>query len=728
MTTRQLHRPVRPARSSATAPAPRSLLSGSLVSHVRWLGSLLSLVACSSNGASDPTTGAPSTPPNPPSVTPPSPTDSAPSSTPPGVTPPPTPQPSGGGAVVVPPATWDEGLTVGPNGPIPVIVVDQFGYRTTSPKIAVLRNPQVGFDDTVEYTPGANIALVDATTNTVVKSAAPTPWNNGGVESRSGDATWTFDFSDVTTPGKYFVFDETNAKRSPDFEINDEIYRQVFRHAFRTFFYQRAGFEKKAEFAGAEWADGASHLGPQQDGEARSWLEQDNAETAKDLRGGWYDAGDYNKYTNWHARYIITLLRTFHFYPEAFGDDFGIPESSNGVSDLLDEVVFGLDWLERMQNEDGSVLCIQGLGTGSPPSSVTQASYYGPATTSATLASAAAFAYAARIFAGRAEPGLADKAAVLKDRAIRAWQWAEANPEVTYYNNDESKQEGSQGLAAGQQEVDEDGRLAFKVEAAAYLFEQTGDVAYQQFFDANYADVTPTYLSHWQVDRHEAALDYAQLPSATPAVAQAIKAEYASLFLGDSGLLRAATANKDPYRSSIDQYTWGSNNSKGAAARLLLLNAEYGVDAASLAASNAAAEDYAHYIHGVNPLGLVYLTNMASAGAEHSAKTLYHTWFSSTSDVWSEVSATTPGPAPGFLVGGPNPMYAVDGCCTDGSECYGSADFEFCALPLTPPLGQPHAKSYLQFNLGWPANSWAVTENSNGYQTQYLRMLAAFVK
>src|SRR5690606_4913924 len=144
-------------------------------------------------------------------------------------------------------------------------------------------------------------------------------------------------------------------------------------------------------------------------------------------------------------------------------------------------------------------------------------------TTSATLSAAAAFAYAARIYGARSEAEFMTLANDLEARAIAAWSWADANPNVTYYNNDESRQEGSGGLAAGQQEVDDDSRLALKVEAAAYLFERTGEAAYRDFFDANYASVTPTYLSHWQVDRHEAALDYAAQPGATPAVAQAVR-------------------------------------------------------------------------------------------------------------------------------------------------------------------------------------------------------------
>jgi len=627
------------------------------------------------------------------------------------------------------PDAWREGLQEGPNGPIPLVLVDQFGYRPQDPKFAVVRDPRTGYDVAVDFTPGATYALVNAQTGASVKQGPLVPWNGGAVDPKSGDALWTFDFSDVTTPGSYYVLDVERAKRSPGFEIAADVYRKLFRHVLRTFFYQRAGFEKTAAAAGADWADEASHLKAGQDAETRSWLDKTDASKAKDLHGGWYDAGDYNKYTSWHARYVITLLRTFARYPKAFGDDFGIPESGNGTPDLLDEVKFGLDWLVRMQNQDGSVLCIQGLSDASPPSKATGPSYYGPATTSATLASAAAFAYAARIFAARTEPGFKELAADYLARAVKAWQFASENPAAIYYNNDETKQSGSQGLGAGQQEIEEPARLGWKVEAAAYLFERTGEAVYRDFFDQNYLTTVPNYgLSHWEVERHEAALDYATQSAATAAVASAILAQFTAQLNAPDGLARAALDNRDGYRSPVSEYTWGSNNSKAAVGRLLLLASDYGVQAATAATTRAAALDELHYLHGVNPLGLVYLSNMQSVGAEHSVKTFYHSWFSYKNTRWSEVTASAPGPAPGFLVGGPNPSYALDGCCSDGSKCSGSADFKFCSMELTPPIGQPPAKSYRQFNLGWPADSWAVTENSNGYQVQYIRVLAAYIE
>jgi hypothetical protein len=205
----------------------------------------------------------------------------------------------------------------------------------------------------------------------------------------------------------------------------------------------------------------------------------------KDLHGGWFDAGDYNKYTSWAARDVIVLLRAYSENPTAFGDDTGIAESGNGVPDILDEVKWALDWLTRMQNSDGSLLCVQGLDQASPPPAATGPSYYGPATTAASLMGAAAFAYAAKIYWARSEADLRAYGADLATRAKRAWDWAAANPRVLYYNNDEAKQPGSRGLASGQQEMDDAERLFAKFEAAVYLYGLTHDASYRDFVESN---------------------------------------------------------------------------------------------------------------------------------------------------------------------------------------------------------------------------------------------------
>jgi hypothetical protein len=602
----------------------------------------------------------------------------------------------------------------------------------------VIRNPQVGYDSNVHFTPGENYAVVDRAAGAIVKRGTPTAWNGGATDTVSGDKVWWFDFSDVTMPGTYAVVDLERGSRSVEFEINDNVYRSVLRHAVRMYFYQRAGFEKTAATAGANWADAASHMRAGQDPEARPWeYKLASAKTdlsrIKDLHGGWFDAGDYNKYTSWTAQNVIVLLRSYEESPDAFGDDTGIAESGNGTPDILDEVKWALDWLERMQNDDGSLLCVQGLDEASPPSAATGPSYYGPATTAASLMGAAAFAYASKIYSARAEQTYKRYGNDLAKRAKQAWDWANAHPRVLYYNNDEMKQPGSRGLASGQQEMDDAERLFGKFQAAVYLYELTGDAIYKNFVESNYTSIVPSGVQLlWSAEKQEALLYYTRLPGISTQVRSAILAKFIANITGNADQLPMISDGGDPYRAPISAHLWGSNSSKARQARLYQLLALYGGGAVSAATADSAALGYIHYIHGVNPLGLVYLTNMKSAGAEHSASTMFHTWFAHGSTRWSEVSERTPGPPPGYLVGGPNQKYSMDKCCTDpiGSRdyrCLFPTVFASCHAGYTPPLGQPPLKSYRQFNEGWPVNSWEVTEPSTAYQAQYIRVLAKYV-
>jgi len=393
-------------------------------------------------------------------------------------------------------AAWSNGLKIGVNGPIPVIVVDQFGYPTNAHKIAVIRDPQVGYDSVAHFAPGSSYAVVQST-GKIIKQGFPIAWNGSATDEVSGDKVWWFDFSDVTVPGTYTIVDIERGLRSPDFRIDDNVYRDVLKHAVRMYFYQRAGIKKTAQTAGPDWADDASHMGRWQDPQTRSWQSKGQWSKSdadvKDLHGGWFDAGDYNKYTIWAARNIIVMLRAFDENPTAFGDDSRIAESGNGVPDILDEVKWALDWLARMQNADGSLLCVQGLDQASPPSSARGPSYYGPATTAASLMGAAAFAYAAKIYSARTEAALSGYGTDLAGRAKRAWDWATANPSVMYFNNDETKQPGSGGLASGQQEMNDEQRLSAKFEAAVYLYELTGEPSYRGFIESNYTSIIPSW-------------------------------------------------------------------------------------------------------------------------------------------------------------------------------------------------------------------------------------------
>ncbi len=78
---------------------------------------------------------------------------------------------------------------------------------------------------------------------------------------------------------------------------------------------------------GAGWTDAASFVGPLQDHHCRVYNDKNNAATERDVWGGWYDAGDLNKYTSWTAGYVESLLRAYAENPTIWSDDYNIPES-----------------------------------------------------------------------------------------------------------------------------------------------------------------------------------------------------------------------------------------------------------------------------------------------------------------------------------------------------------------------------------------------------------------
>ena len=590
--------------------------------------------------------------------------------------------------------------------PAPPIVLDQFGYRPDDPKIVRIRQPVTGFDTAWASKPRMTYYVRDAQTEEPVRTFTLDADLKAPVDALSGDHVWALDISRVQAPGEYVVTSGDGAQVSATFRVDAGVYKPLMREAFRTFYYQRAGFAKSAPQAGEGWTDAASHLGPGQDGEARLYSAPEDASTARDLRGGWYDAGDYNQYTNWTADQCRTLLISYTENPDAWGDDFGIPESGNGVPDVLDEAKWGLDWLLRMQGKDGSVLSVLGRDSASPPSAAKGPSRYGPASTSATLSAAGTFAFAALVFRDSPAAGHAAYAERLEAAALAAWRWAEANPAAMFYNND--KRSGSEGLGAGQQEVEPEYLNGKRYAAAVYLSVLTGDEAFLPVMDAAFAETAMSrsgLVDAYRYEVQDAALFVAREKSSPPEL---------SAYLAEIYTARLSPEAAPGYGVPVDVLHWGSNGVMATTGTLHLQAGRLSAEAGLAAPYAARALDYLHYLHGANPMGKAYLTNMGALGADSSVGAYYRSW-------------RTDVPIPGFIVGGPNPTYDWDACCP---ESCGNAALNAACLGerLSPPYRQPPLKSYREFGDGWPLNSWQVSENSNGYQAAYLRLLANFVE
>ena len=262
-----------------------------------------------------------------------------------------------------------------------------------------------------------------------------------------------------------------------------------------------------------------------------------------------------------------------------------------------------------------------------------------------------------------------------------------------------------------------------------YFYAGTGSATYKTAFESDYnnADLK-NYSDPFREMENTSLLYYTTLNGVTPEVATNINTWFKNGMNGGADNWTAmtgvaTTSTKDPYLAHLKDYTWGSNGVKSAKGSMFMDLIEFNVSGFDNAAAKNAALTYVNYLHGVNPQGMVYLSNMYSLGVHSSVNEFYHTWFTEGSSLWDRYGVSTYGPAPGFLAGGPNPSYDWDGYCNNlprDSRCGGST-------APTPPKGQPAQKAYKDFNTSWPINSWSVTENSNGYQSNYLRLLSKFV-
>ncbi len=594
------------------------------------------------------------------------------------------------------------------------ILVDQFGYRPDDQKVAVIIqsvNPEPDSEDSSLDTDTEFPAIADylsdtyqvisLATSSSVYEAKTSIWNQGEVHSQSGDRAAWFDLSSVHTPGQYVIQNSRTGEKSAEFEISKSVYRDILVAATRMFFYQRSGFEKHPPFADERWVDDAAFLGPGQDTEARFVDDKDNSALERDMRGGWFDAGDTNKYVTFAVSAVHKFLDAYVQNSEVWTDDFNIPESGNGIPDLLDELQFELDWLERMQDDDGGVFIKLGtldFDRAEKPSLDRRPRFYGPKCSSSSIANAGMFAHAALVF--RDIPALEFSAKTLQDKAILAWDWFMTHPIQTDCDTQEIK--------AGDADRSEAEQIGLAVSAAVYLFALTENPIYDSYIVQYFQDTRPFESFGWAIyESHvgDALLAYTQLESGRPE----IKDEILQAFVNSLEPLLADQANLeelDPYRAYMPdaQYHWGSNSVKANFGNefynLIVYNDS---ENSSPESYSAAALSMIHYLHGVNPFGMVYLTNMYDYGVTFSANEMYHEWFGR--GIYSNALTSPSGPAPGYLTGGPNKNYT------------GSAP-----LAEYPPM-----KAYLDSNQGRDLRMWEITEPSIAYQSSYIKLLSKFV-
>ena len=386
--------------------------------------------------------------------------------------------------------------------PSALFKVNQVGYLPDAPKYAYLgawMGPKLG-----AWKPHGSLAnweLVDAATGeSVFKSQEPPIKRVEDTKSKegvpfTGEETYEMDFSEVTREGLYFLR-IPGVGRSIDFRISREAAEDAFRVHMLGLYQKRCGIAKEEPYT--HWKAGPCHRSvvrgrfASEDGKLSGkvkWFDVIRCTTdweggeRLELEGGWHDAADYDR-RPFHLNIVNDLIAVYLMRPGNFYDgQLAIPESANGIPDILDEAEWGLRHLLAGQEKGG------GVGTwiettGHPvPGNVAESDTMQYALAKATRRSSMMYAAHASLIA-RCGESFKEK---YLDSAIRAWDFAVGTkPRREYFTLEFKK--GRFGTETCDVEWTEDEKLqsAYFVKAAVNLYALTSD---RRFLDALEGDM-----------------------------------------------------------------------------------------------------------------------------------------------------------------------------------------------------------------------------------------------
>jgi endoglucanase len=376
-------------------------------------------------------------------------------------------------------APSEESLTITPSADVVSlsIQVNQVGYAPVAPKLAYIGN----------WLGDLGPMPVDATDFGVVDVDSGETIFEGvlslraAADPQSGADLYEADFSGLSTPGTYRV-EVPGLGNSLPFEVAETVYDPVYRTVARLLYHKR-NTRIEAPFADPGFErDGVD---PLLDGVFHPILSEYALSVGempfgiKEIRGGWFDAGDYGLYMHNAAPIWGAIGLAFDLSaPGHFADDeLGIPESGNGIPDLLDELGWGMDWALSMQDpSDGGVywrLCSANWDWGMP-SGVSEPRLIYEKTTRATAELAAMGAIYARLIA----PYDAQRAMSVLDAGRAAWQFLQSHP--SYPPEGQHYQNPAELPGGGTYSVSTS--LPDQLWAAAELYRTTGELAFQDAY------------------------------------------------------------------------------------------------------------------------------------------------------------------------------------------------------------------------------------------------------
>lgn len=198
----------------------------------------------------------------------------------------------------------------------------------------------------------------------------------------TGEDVYELDLGGLTVEGNFFIT-IPGVGRSWTFRHARDAYSEAFYTAVRGLFHQRCGIALKPPHTA--WKRIACHKDPIYESEhipftsgsrfnkpknyqsfdvyggsiklpkARKGEEAIPVKKTENPRGGWHDAADWDRNIT-HYSCVFDMLNVCELFPKKFTDNqLNIPESGNGIPDILDEVEFGIEIWKRSMDERGAV-------------------------------------------------------------------------------------------------------------------------------------------------------------------------------------------------------------------------------------------------------------------------------------------------------------------------------------------------------------------------------------
>ncbi|HEY4289746.1 MAG TPA: glycoside hydrolase family 9 protein [Puia sp.] len=518
--------------------------------------------------------------------------------------------------------------------PSPSIVLNQIGFYPDAPKLAVVILPVSSDSFFVIGRPAGDTAF-SGKLGVAIASA------NSSLMVRLAD------LSGLNREGTYNIL-VPGLPHSLSFTVERRAMGPVAAAALKGYYYQRVSMPLESVYAGA-WARGAGHPDRVVFVHSSAATAARPAGTVISSPGGWYDAGDYNKYVVNSGITMGTLFDAYEDYPVYFDTlRTGIPPVQ-GLPDILNEALYNLRWMLTMQDPGDSGVyhkCTNAAFDGMVKPGVTKAPrYVVQKSTAATLDFAAVMAQASRIFRKYPGvlPGLADSCL---QAARGAWGWAVAHPAVVYDQDSMNKlyQPAITTGAYGDKKLDDE-----RFWAAAELFVSTGEAPYQRV--AKEGMVLRLTVPSWGNvgmmgvysllrPRVGVGKDLAQGVGSGMGQEwrQAMAVLQQRLLHFADSLVRRQSAFHTVMGGRKSDFVWGSNAVAANQGMLLLKSWLLKKDKKYL----NAALDNLDYILGRNATGYCFVTGLGGFSPLHP----HHR---------PSISDGVAAPVPGLLVGGPNP-------------------------------------------------------------------------